>query len=77
MLDALRGNKLAGAGLDVYETEPLPRGHALLTMPNVVLTPHSAGVTVEALEAGLQMALDNVRHYLAGQPANVVVSGAA
>ena len=74
MLDALRSKRLAGAGLDVFETEPLPSGHALLGMPNVVLTPHTAGVTAEALEAGLQMTLDNVRNFLAGRPTNVVTA---
>jgi D-3-phosphoglycerate dehydrogenase len=74
LLDALRSKRLAGAGLDVYETEPLPAGHAIAELPNVVLTPHSAGVTVEALEAGLQMALDNVQNFLAGKPTNVVIA---
>jgi phosphoglycerate dehydrogenase-like enzyme len=73
LLDALRSNRLAGAGLDVFDTEPLPAGHAIGELANVVLTPHSAGVTVEALEAGLQMALDNVRNFLAGRPTNVVI----
>jgi phosphoglycerate dehydrogenase-like enzyme len=74
LLDALRSNRLAGAGLDVFETEPLPAGHPIAGLPNVVLTPHSAGVTAEALEAGLQMALDNVRNFLAGRPTNVVIA---
>jgi D-3-phosphoglycerate dehydrogenase len=74
MLDSLRSNRLAGAGLDVFEVEPLPHRHPVLELPNVVLTPHAAGITVEALEAGLQMALDNVRNFLAGQPTNVVAA---
>jgi len=74
LLDALRSKRLGGAGLDVFGTEPLPAGHALSEMANVVFTPHSAGVTAEALEAGLQMALDNVRDFLAGRPTNVVIS---
>jgi phosphoglycerate dehydrogenase-like enzyme len=75
MIDALRTNRLAGAGLDVFDTEPLPVGHAIAALPNVVLSPHAAGITVEALEAGLQMALDNVSNFVAGRPTNVVVSG--
>jgi phosphoglycerate dehydrogenase-like enzyme len=75
MLDALRSHRLAGAGLDVFDTEPLPAGHAISAFGNVVLSPHAAGITVEALEAGLQMALDNVRNFFAGQPTNVVVTG--
>jgi D-3-phosphoglycerate dehydrogenase len=42
MLDALRSNRLAGAGLDVFDTEPLPGGHAIVALPNVVLSPHAA-----------------------------------
>ena len=72
LIDALRSGRIAGAGLDVFETEPLGAGHALYGLENAVLTPHSAGVTAEALEAGLQMALDNVGNFLAGQPTNVV-----
>jgi len=74
LIEALTAGRLAGAGLDVFDTEPLPQGHPLTRLDNVVLTPHSAGVTAEALEAGLQMALDNVRNFLAGKPTNVVVS---
>jgi D-3-phosphoglycerate dehydrogenase len=72
LVEALRSGRLAGAGLDVFDIEPLPAGHPLTGLANVVLTPHSAGVTVEALEAGLQMALDNVRAFLDGRPTHVV-----
>ncbi len=74
LIDALRGGKIAGAGLDVYEVEPLPQENPLVNLPNVVLTPHSAGVTPEVLEAGLQMSIDNVRDYLAGTPRHVVAA---
>jgi len=72
LVDALRNGTLAGAGLDVFETEPLPAGHPLTSLPNVVLTPHSAGVTPETLEAGLELAVSNIRRFLDGHPANVV-----
>jgi phosphoglycerate dehydrogenase-like enzyme len=58
----------------VFDVEPLPAGHPLTQLPNVVLTAHSAGVTPEALEAGLQMAVDNVFHFLAGHPTEVVTA---
>jgi D-3-phosphoglycerate dehydrogenase len=74
LLDALGAGRIAGAGLDVFDVEPLPAGHALARLPNVVLTAHSAGVTPEALEAGLQMAVDNVFHFLAGQAQHVVAA---
>ena len=77
LLDALNSNRIAGAGLDVFEAEPLPDGHPLTRLHNVVLTPHSAGVTPEALEAGLKLSIDNVWNFLAGRPTNVVVSGDA
>ncbi|MEO7650805.1 MAG: phosphoglycerate dehydrogenase [Bryobacteraceae bacterium] len=72
MLEALASGHLSGAGLDVFDVEPLPAGHPLTQMPNVVLTPHSAGVTPEALAAGLRMAVDNVWNFLAGRPTHVV-----
>jgi D-3-phosphoglycerate dehydrogenase len=59
MLEALTTNRIAGAGLDVFTVEPLPAGHPLTALSNVVITPHCAGITPEALEAGLRMAVDN------------------
>lgn len=73
LIQALSTGRLAGAGLDVFSTEPLPADHPITKLPNVVLTPHSAGITPEALEAGLQLAVSNVASFLAGCPANVVV----
>src|SRR5688572_26086100 len=72
LIEALQTRRIAGAGLDVFDVEPLPPGHPLTKLDNVVLTPHCAGVTPEVLEAGLALALDNVRAFLAGRPANVV-----
>ncbi len=72
LIEALRDGTIRGAGLDVFDTEPLPEGHPLGALPNVVLTPHSGGVTAEALEAGLQLAVDNVFAALAGEPRNRV-----
>lgn len=72
LLEALRTRRIAGAGLDVFDTEPLPPGHPITQLDNVVLTPHCAGVTPEVLEAGLALALANVSSYLDGQPNNVV-----
>jgi len=72
LIDALRTRRIAGAGLDVYDVEPLPAGHPLTHLDNVVLTPHCAGVTPEALEAGLALAIENVKSFLDGTPRNVV-----
>lgn len=60
LIDALSQGRIGGAGLDVFTTEPLPGGHPLTLLPNVVLTPHCAVATNEALEASLRMAVDNI-----------------
>lgn len=72
LVEALTEGGIQGAGLDVFATEPLPRRHPLASLPNVVMTPHSGGVTAEALEAGLRLAVDNVFSALAGDPRNRV-----
>ncbi|QUS40002.1 hydroxyacid dehydrogenase [Tardiphaga alba] len=74
LYDALTSGKLAGAGLDVFEAEPPPLGHTLFELPNVIIAPHVAGVTREALDRmGLQTAR-NMLSALDGEPirANVV-----
>jgi phosphoglycerate dehydrogenase-like enzyme len=73
LIRALEEKKIQAAGLDVYNQEPLPKGHPLTRLDNVVMTPHSGGVTREALEAGLQLSVDNVFNFLEGRPTNVVV----
>jgi phosphoglycerate dehydrogenase-like enzyme len=73
LIAALRTNRIAGAGLDVFDCEPLPPDSPLYSLSNVVLTPHAAGITPETTEAGLVLAIENVFAFLAGQPSNVVV----
>jgi len=75
MLEALTASRIAGAGLDVFEAEPLPPSHPITRLDNVVLTPHSAGITPEALEAGLRLSIENVWNFVEGRPTHVVVSG--
>jgi phosphoglycerate dehydrogenase-like enzyme len=72
--DALTNRRISGAGLDVFATEPLPQHHPLTLLSNVVLTPHCAGVTPEALEAGLRMSVDNIWDFLDGRPKNQVAA---
>jgi len=72
MLDALANGRIAGAGLDVFATEPLPQDHPLTKLSNVVITPHCAGITPEALEAGLRMSVENIWAYLEGRTEHAV-----
>jgi len=58
LVDALTTRKIAGAGIDVYETEPLPADEPITKLDNVVLTPHSVGLTKENMEQMVHMALD-------------------
>jgi D-3-phosphoglycerate dehydrogenase len=73
LIDVLANRRIAGAGLDVFEKEPLPLDSRFYSMRNVVLSPHSAGITPEATEAGLALAIENVFDWLAGIPRNVIV----
>jgi phosphoglycerate dehydrogenase-like enzyme len=74
LTDALQRGHLAGAALDVYETEPLPPDHPLWAMEQVILTPHSAAYAVPVEERRLALVVDNVRRFVAGEPLrNVVV----
>ncbi len=72
LVDALRAGRLGGAGLDVFETEPLPAGHPLLALDQVVLTPHNADATPEGMDLLNRVAVDNVIAFLEGRPQNVV-----
>ena len=72
LVECLREKKIACAGLDVFEAEPLPAGHPLLALPNVLLTPHAAGMTPEVIQNGLAMAVENIENFQKGNPAHVV-----
>ena len=72
LVTALSEGQLGMAALDAFVEEPLPEDHPLLQAPNTLLTPHSAGLSPEALEAGLLMSVENIRQFLEGAPINVV-----
>jgi phosphoglycerate dehydrogenase-like enzyme len=73
---ALTSGTIAGAALDVFETEPLPAEHLLWKLPNVIITPHVAGYSPRIAERHLSVLLDNLRRFAAGQPLNNVVNKA-
>ncbi len=65
---ALRKGWIGGAGLDVFETEPLPEDSPLWSMENVILTPHVSGFTAQYDERVTDLFVSNLRRYLAGEP---------
>ena len=77
LVDALRAGELAGAALDVFETEPLPAEHPLWTMPNVLITPHTAGYGPYLDERRYAIIRDNCRAMIAGTRLRNVVDKSA
>ena len=67
LVDALRDQTIAGAGLDVFEIEPLPTEHPLWQLPNVILTPHVAAASPRIAERHLAVLLDNVGRFVRGE----------
>jgi D-3-phosphoglycerate dehydrogenase len=65
LLDALEKGQIAGAGLDVFHEEPVRADDRILTLSNVVLTPHNAGTTEEVIALGLGRTVENVERFLA------------
>jgi len=68
LVKALDSQRLAGAGLDVTNPEPLPKGHPLWKFPNVVITPHVAGGSDGVGRRRLELYKENIRRFLAGEP---------
>ena len=68
LVDALRSGHLAGAALDVFVTEPLPRDSALLTAPNLLLTPHLAGAALDVVRHHTEMICADVERFHRGEP---------
>ena len=65
---ALEKGEIAGAGLDVFETEPLPADHPLWGMENVIITPHTAEVSAHIQQRRIALVKDNLRRYISGEP---------
>ena len=68
LYEALVSGKIAGAGLDVFEIEPPPVGQPLHGLPNVIMAPHVAGVTVEAVSRMSEQTARNILSVLDGEP---------
>ncbi|NCF29573.1 MAG: D-2-hydroxyacid dehydrogenase family protein, partial [Gammaproteobacteria bacterium] len=72
LIDALRSGSIAGAGLDVFDTEPLPVDHPLRSIPNTVLTGHTGYVMQENYTLGYSQAVEDITAWLAGNPLRVL-----
>jgi phosphoglycerate dehydrogenase-like enzyme len=72
LLAALQERRIAGAGLDVFETEPLPLDHPLRKLDNVVITPHLGYVSGQAYEVYFRETVEDIRAFLDGKPIRVV-----
>jgi phosphoglycerate dehydrogenase-like enzyme len=68
LVKALDSKHLAGAGLDVTDPEPLPKGHALWKFDNVLITPHIAGGSDRVQERRMALLKENLRRFAAGEP---------
>jgi D-3-phosphoglycerate dehydrogenase / 2-oxoglutarate reductase len=67
LVTALQSGRLAGAAMDVYETHPVPPNSPLLSLDNVVLTPHIGGATAETVERHSQMMAEDILRWIAGE----------
>jgi len=74
LCDALDAGEIAGAALDVFEQEPLPADHPLWRFANVLITPHVAACSIHIAERHLEVLLDNIRRFIAGEPLRNVAS---
>ena len=68
LVQALQNGTIAGAGLDVFDTEPLPLDHPLRHLDNTVLTPHIGYVTAETYQIFFDQTVENIQAFLGGQP---------
>jgi D-3-phosphoglycerate dehydrogenase len=72
LIKALKEKQIVGAGLDVFQKEPLPVDDPLTELENVILTPHIGFVTQEALEKCISVCVANIEKFIDGEPQNVV-----
>ena len=72
LVRALEENKIAGAGIDVYSTEPLPANHKLRFVPNALLLPHLGYVTKENYSLMYEQMLENLEKFLDKEPIRIL-----
>jgi phosphoglycerate dehydrogenase-like enzyme len=72
LIHALESGTIAGAGLDVFEPEPLPADHPFLRLPNTVITPHLGYVTEETYRIFFGQAVEDIKAFLDGKPVRVL-----
>ena len=72
LLDALRHKRIAGAGLDVYDVEPLPVAHPLRSLPNTLLLPHIGYVSVDTYRTWFEQVGQDIVAYANGTPIRVL-----
>jgi phosphoglycerate dehydrogenase-like enzyme len=68
LLEALRGKRIAGAAIDVYDREPLPKDHPIRSLDNVLITPHIGYVTEETYRLAYGQVIEDISAFLAGSP---------
>jgi phosphoglycerate dehydrogenase-like enzyme len=73
LVDSLRGKRIRGAALDVFDIEPLPPEHPLWTFENVLISPHTADRTADSHARAMQFFVENLRRFRAGGPLENVV----
>src|ERR1700730_12740599 len=74
---ALREGWIAGAGLDAHGVEPLPADNPFWSMPNVIVTPHNGATTPATAQRSIEIFIDNLTRYVAGEPLRNVVDKSA
>jgi len=65
---ALKSGRIGGAVLDVFEKEPLPPESPLWSLPNVIITPHVSGISPKLMDAVVDLFVENLQRYQAGEP---------
>jgi len=77
LLQALREGWIAGAGLDAHGVEPLPPDSPFWELPNVIITPHNGATTAATAQRSVEIFIDNLQRYIAGEPLRNIVDKSA